>query len=129
MNSSKLTLVFFILICFEIGILLVLLPWVQDPAWDDNYLLVVIADKMNLPIVADVLRSGYARGAVSGIGLLNILMGIWEIVNFKKTTRALQSDGQSDERDGKLFEAPALPDNGPESPPGGEKRDRATHAD
>ncbi|HEY7911171.1 MAG TPA: hypothetical protein VIG62_04580 [Blastocatellia bacterium] len=129
MNSSKLTLVFFILICLEIGILLVLLPWVQDPAWDENYLLVVIADKMNMPFVADVMRSGYARGAVTGLGLLNILMGVWEIVHFKKTTRALQSDGQSYEPDSKIFEAPALPDNGPEGASSGEGRKRATQAD
>ena len=82
--SVKLTIVFFILICFEIGILLVILPWVASPSWNENYLLVLAADKMQWPWLALAMKSGYARGAVTGLGLLNILLGVWEIVNFKK---------------------------------------------
>jgi hypothetical protein len=31
------------------------------------------------------------RGAVSGIGILNLGMGIWELINFRQTVRALDS--------------------------------------
>ena len=95
--SVKLTIVFFILICFEIGILLVLLPWVPNPSWNENYLLVLAADKMNWPWLALAMKSGYARGAVTGLGLLNIMLGVWEIIYFRKTARAFQMELQSDE--------------------------------
>jgi hypothetical protein len=97
--SVKLTIVFFILICFEIGILLVLLPWVPTPSWNENYLLVLAADKMHWPWLAIAMKSGYARGAVSGLGLLNILLGVREVIYFRRTAQAFQLELQSDEPD------------------------------
>jgi hypothetical protein len=109
--SVKLTIVFFILICFEIGILLVILPWVPSPSWNENYLLVVAADKMHWPWLALVMKSGYARGAVTGLGLLNILLGVWEIINFKNTARAFQTEWQSEETTSRPLVPTDIPDN------------------
>jgi len=95
--SVKLTIIFFILICFEIGILLVILPWVPSPSWNENYLLVLAADKMHWPWLAIAMKSGYARGAVTGLGFLNITLGVWEIIYFRKTARTFQMEWQSDE--------------------------------
>jgi hypothetical protein len=95
--SIKLTIIFFILICFEIGVLLMILPWIPNPSWNENYLLVLAADKMHWPWLALAMKSGYARGAVSGLGLLNILLGVWEIIYFRRTARAFQMEWQSDE--------------------------------
>jgi hypothetical protein len=111
--SVKLTIVFFILICFEIGILLVILPWVPSPSWNENYLLVLAADRMHWPWLALAMKSGYARGAVSGLGVLNIMLGVWEIVNFKKTTRAFQTEWELEDADSRSAEAPCLSDNRP----------------
>jgi hypothetical protein len=111
--SVKLTIVFFILICFEIGILLVILPWVPSPSWNENYLLVLAADKVHWPWLAVAMKSGYARGAVSGFGLLNILLGVWEIINFKKTAQAFQGELQSDEPSARSLDDADIPDNGP----------------
>lgn len=104
--SVKLTIVFFILICFEIGILLVILPWVPSPSWNENYLLVLAADKMHWPWLAVAIKSGYARGAVTGLGLLNIMLGVWEIIYFRKTARAFQMEWQSDESNTKPIDTP-----------------------
>jgi len=109
--SVKLTIVFFILICFEIGILLVILPWVPSPSWNENYLLVLAADKMHWPWLALVMKSGYARGAVTGLGLLNILLGVWEIINFKNTARAFQTEWQSEETTSRPLVPTDIPDN------------------
>jgi hypothetical protein len=109
--SVKLTIVFFILICFEIGILLVILPWVPSPSWNENYLLVVAADKMHWPWLALAMKSGYARGAVTGLGLLNILLGVWEIINFKNTARAFQTEWQSEETTSRPLVPTDIPDN------------------
>jgi hypothetical protein len=110
--SAKLTIIFFILICFEIGVLLIILPWVPNPSWSENYLLVLAADRLHWPSLAMAMKSGYVRGAVTGLGILNILLGVWEIINFKKTARAFQIEWQGEEVDPKPIEAARLPDNG-----------------
>ena len=110
--SAKLTIVFFILICFEIGVLLVILPWVPSPSWNENYLLVLAADKAHWPWLALAMKSGYVRGAVTGLGLLNILLGVWEIVNFKKTALAFQTEWHGAETTAGPHEASGLSDNG-----------------
>jgi|SRR5215471_4556897 len=109
--SVKLTIVFFILICFEIGILLVILPWVPTPSWNENYLLVLAADKMHWPWLALAMKSGYARGAVTGLGLLNILLGVWEIINFRNTARAFQTEWQGEETNSRLVVPSDIPDH------------------
>jgi hypothetical protein len=111
--SVKLTLIFFILICFEIGILLVILPWVPSPSWNENYLLVLAADKIHWPWLALAMKSGYARGAVTGLGLLNILLGVWEIINFKKTARAFQAEWQGEDNYSRSLDAGSIHDNRP----------------
>jgi len=111
--SVRLTIVFFILICFEIGILLVILPWVPSPSWSENYLLVLAADKIHWPWLALAMKSGYTRGAVTGLGVLNILLGVWEIFNFKKTARAFQTEWQSDEPYSRSLDAAGIRDNRP----------------
>lgn len=115
--SVKLTIIFFILICFEIGILLVILPWVPSPSWNENYLLVLAADKMHWPWLALAMKSGYARGAVSGLGVLNIMLGVWEIVNFKRTSRAFQAEWELEETDSKMLGPNRLSDNRPQTGP------------
>jgi len=113
--SIKLTIIFFILICFEIGILLVILPWLPSPSWSENYLLVLAADKMHWPWLALAMKSGYARGAVSGLGVLNIVLGLWEIVNFKKTARRFQTEWER-ETDSRPLGAARVHDNRPAPP-------------
>ncbi len=112
--SVKLTLVFFILICFEIGILLVILPWVPSPSWSENYLLVLAADKVHWSWLAIAMKSGYTRGAVTGLGVLNILLGVWEIINFRKTARTVQSEWQNEETHSKSLDAVGILDNRPQ---------------
>ncbi len=86
--SSRLTVIFYIILCFEIGIVLAVLPWVPHGLlglsdWGNNYFLLVASRKVGF------VASGWVRGAVSGIGVLNLGMGLWEIINFRRTVRAL----------------------------------------
>src|SRR5262245_50580270 len=113
--SVKLTIVFFILICFEIGALLVILPWVPSPSWNENYLLVLAADKMHWPWLALAMKSGYTRGAVSGLGVLNIMLGVWEIINFKKTARAFNVELQGEQSNPTALGAAGVSDYRPAS--------------
>ncbi len=59
--------------------------------WGNNYFLLYAARKTGYQGLQTVVASGWVRGAVSGIGLLNLGIAFWEIFNFKQTVRALQS--------------------------------------
>ena len=113
--SAKLTVVFFIVICFEIGMLLVILPWLGFPPWTENYLLIAAVDKLQYNWLGTVMKSGYLRGAVTGLGLINIMLGIWEIVNFNQTVRRFQSEWQGKEIDKQPLASAGLPDNRPDA--------------
>ena len=97
--SSRLTVVFYIILCLEIGIVLTVLPWVPHgwwglSDWGNNYFLLLAARKTGYGLQRFV-SSGWMRGAVTGIGLLNIAMGLWELFHFRKTVRALDGGGST----------------------------------
>ncbi|MCI0338329.1 MAG: hypothetical protein L0226_12170 [Acidobacteria bacterium] len=91
--SAKITVIVYILICFEVGFLLVFLPW--TPYWEDNVFLYFITGKLNAPWIPTFLTSGYVRGAVSGLGVLNILAGLRDIYKFRESVQALTALGES----------------------------------
>jgi hypothetical protein len=59
--------------------------------WGNNYFLLYAARKTGIQGIQTVVASGWVRGAVSGIGILNLGIALWEIINFKRTVRALQT--------------------------------------
>lgn len=93
--SSKITVIFFIVLCLEAGIVLLVLPWWTPFAigdWSDNYFLLAAARATGLQGIRSAMSSGWVRGAVSGLGVINLLMAIWEIINFRRTVRALDGE-------------------------------------
>ena len=91
--ASRLTVIFYILLCLEAGIFLTLLPWWQPWGmgdWGENFFLVMVAQKTGFVGLQRAVASGWVRGAVSGIGLLNLAMAFWEIFHFNETVRRLQ---------------------------------------
>jgi hypothetical protein len=93
--SSRLSVIFYVIVCLEIGIVLTVLPWVPHgwlglSDWGNNYFLWLAAHKTGYGLQRAV-ASGWVRGAVSGLGVLNLAMGIWELINFRKTVRALDA--------------------------------------
>ena len=98
--SAKLSVIFYIILCLEIGIFLTVLPWwphgmwgISD--WGNNYFLLYAARKTGSHGLQAVVASGWVRGAVSGVGLLNLGIAFWEIFNFKRTVVALQNETSS----------------------------------
>ena len=74
--ARRLLLVVYVAISLWAGMLLVIVPWTR--AWTDNgYLL------RWLPLRAIVLH-GFVRGCVSGLGFINLWMGIWEGVHYRE---------------------------------------------
>jgi len=97
--SAKLSVIFYIILCLEIGIVLTLLPWVPQGTlglsdWGNNYFLLYAARKTGMQVIQTVVASGWMRGAVTGVGLLNIGIAFWEIFHFRQTVRALQETSE-----------------------------------
>lgn len=90
--SSKLTVIFYIALCLEAGVILILLPWMRPFGlgdWGDNFFLIQLAQATGSQGLQQAVASGWVRGAVSGVGALNLLIAFWEIFNFKRTVRSL----------------------------------------
>jgi hypothetical protein len=110
--SAKLSVIFYIILCLEIGIFLTVLPWwpqgmwgISD--WGNNYFLLYAAQKTGIQGLQTVVASGWVRGAVSGVGILNLGIAFWEIFHFKNTVRALQAQTESP----KHVAQPSTPDH------------------
>lgn len=90
---ARLTVVFFIILCLEAGIALTLLPWLSIGGlgdWGDNYLLAVVVQKTGLPILQKAVASGWIRGAVTGLGMLNLFIAFWELANFNRSVKLFE---------------------------------------
>jgi len=91
--ASRLTVIFYIVLCLEAGFVLTLVPWLHPFGmgdWANNYFLVLAAEKTGFVGLQQAVASGWVRGAVTGLGLLNLAMAFWEIAHFKQTVRRLQ---------------------------------------
>ena len=64
---------------FEAGLFLLLVPW--SSLWAGNYFLA------ELPALRAVLMSPFARGAVSGVGFLHLLVGVLDSIVFIREER------------------------------------------
>lgn len=78
--AQRLKLVVFVLFCIELGMLLAVLPWTR--VWSENSLLSAY------PSLRSVLQLEFVRGAVSGLGFIDIWLGIREAVNYRDKKRA-----------------------------------------
>jgi hypothetical protein len=67
----RLLTIIYIVFCLELGIFLFILPWVS--LWGKNYFV------GHYPLVSYLSQNYFLRGAVSGLGLADIWMAIYEI--------------------------------------------------
>lgn len=93
--SAKLSVIFYIILCLEIGMFLTVAPWWPQGMWGfsdwgNNYFLLYAARTTGIQGLQSVVASGWVRGAVSGVGILNLGIAFWEIFNFNRTVAALQ---------------------------------------
>ncbi len=65
----------YVLFCMTLGTALVVLPWTHG--WfEDGFI-------ARWPTVQFLLHQGFVRGAVSGLGLIDIWLGILEAVHYR----------------------------------------------
>ncbi len=72
----KLGIFLFIIVCFEVGAFLTVFPW--TPQWDTNSVVNL------LPWLRDLWTNSYLRGALSGLGLLNIYISLGEVARLRR---------------------------------------------
>lgn len=90
---ERLTVIFFIILCLLLGFYLILSPWdALFGPWAENYLLVYLSDKTGAPVLRQTVASTWFRGAVTGLGVLNVLIAVWEMFHFKQSVKMLEGD-------------------------------------
>jgi hypothetical protein len=73
---QRMSLVVLVLFCFYIGAILAIIPW-SPRYWDQNGWLLAH------PTVQTILGKGWFRGFISGIGLLDIWIGVSELLHYR----------------------------------------------
>lgn len=76
-------LLLYIPLCFEIGVVLLVLPWVAF--WQRNFFV------QEFQWVNLVAMNHFVRGAISGLGLVNIGLAVWEFWRLKGTLASRES--------------------------------------
>lgn len=96
---AKLTVIFLILMCFLLGMSLTLMPWLRLNGigeWGDNYLLAFVSEKAGMPLIRTAVSSNWVRGAVTGLGIVNLFIAFWEIAHFNESVAKLERDDWDD---------------------------------
>lgn len=81
---KKLTFYVFVFYCFEVGVFLIVAPWLLPQVWENNYFLFVF------PRLKGLFLSGYFRGAVTGLGVVNLLVAVSEIIGNERSRHILE---------------------------------------
>jgi hypothetical protein len=73
---QRVSLFVLVLFCVYLGVLVTILPW-WSRVWDNNLWF------QSHPALAAALHNGAVRGFISGLGLLDIWIGVSEAVNYR----------------------------------------------
>jgi len=80
---SRLLTILYIVLCFEVGVLLFLFPWVS--LWSKNYFV------DHYPLVSSIARNYFVRGAISGVGLADVWLAVYELWRFRRELGLVRS--------------------------------------
>jgi len=72
----RFSMLVFVVFCIWIGMLLAVLPWTD--AWTQNNIL------LRHPAVRAFFAQNFVRGATSGLGLIDVWLGIWQAVHYRE---------------------------------------------
>lgn len=65
-----------ITVCISMGLFLLIFPW--SALWDANSYV------LEMPALLDYWSSPYLRGAVSGLGILNLMFALADLIRFRR---------------------------------------------
>ena len=72
----------------EVGLLLILVPW--SAFWERNYF------AASLPVLHELLKNNFVRGAVSGLGIINLSWWFVDLAALMWARRLVSSMSASD---------------------------------
>jgi len=72
---QRLFVIVYVVFCIELGLALIALPWL--PVWNNNRWLA------HWPWLRHFLQLGFVRGAISGLGVLDLWLGLSEAWNYR----------------------------------------------
>ena len=75
---QKLSAVVFIVFCLELGLFLIIYPWTDE--WDHN----LFAAAVRLAQWNEWWNSSFLKGALSGLGILNVWVSVSEIFRLRR---------------------------------------------
>lgn len=84
-GGERWRLALWILVCLEVGLFLLLVPW--SPLWTRNLWVGYY------PALRPLYMNSYVRGAISGLGLINLWFGFRQVWDFRLPPKAGESDG------------------------------------
>lgn len=83
---QRLSSVLFIVFCFELGLFLLIYPWTEG--WSENYFAWAIPGAVQTKWHV-FWNNTYVRGAISGLGIVNLWIAIIEVFRlFSRSRRA-----------------------------------------
>ena len=97
--TSRVVVVLYILLCLVVGTVLSLLPWIPQGYygfgdWGNNYFLLALVRKTGFYSLQNFMSSGWVRGAVTGLGMLNLFAAFWEIAHFNQAVKVADAETQ-----------------------------------
>ena len=72
---QRVFVVVYVLFCIELGLVLITVPWTRfwfNDGWMAQW-----------PRLQHLMQQGFVRGAVSGLGLLDVWLGVLEAVRYR----------------------------------------------
>lgn len=84
---SRVLTILYIAVCFEMGVFLLVLPWVS--LWNRNFFL------DHYPWVASIARNYFVRGGISGIGLADVILAVYELWRLRRHLGLVQSSSRA----------------------------------
>lgn len=76
-----------------LGFYLILSPWdALFGPWGENYLLAFVSERSGAPVLQQAVASSWFRGAVTALGVLNLLIAFWEIAHFNQSVKMLEGE-------------------------------------
>jgi len=73
---ERVKLVLFVVFCVELGMVLLAYPWTSF--WNENTLL------YEYPRLAIWLTKGWVKGMISGLGVVDIWIGVWQATQYRE---------------------------------------------
>jgi hypothetical protein len=96
---KRLSFYFYVFYCFEVGIFLTVAPWLLPNVWEQNYFFVL------MPQLKQIFLNGFFRGAITGIGILNVCLAVAEVIESERArilSRAARINSEIQQRNSRV---------------------------